>query len=55
MAHYAVKYLDRAGNEVLKEEAAAAIVTEYDEEGNPISETFGSVEPDTEVADQPQT
>jgi len=43
MAYHSIKWLDSAGNEVMPEEATHALVTEYDEEGNIIRETFGQL------------
>ncbi len=47
-----VKWMDDKGKEVAKDKATQAIVAEYDDEGNLVLESFGSVEPDDEVADQ---
>lgn len=47
-----VKWMDDQGNEVDKEKATTALVTTYDEEGNVVEESFGTVEPEGEVADQ---
>jgi hypothetical protein len=48
-----VKWMDDAGREVEKDEATFALVTTYDEDGGIVDETFGSVKPEAEVADQP--
>ena len=47
-----VKWMDDKGKEVDKSEATQAIVAEYDDEGNLILESFGTVEPEEEVAEQ---
>ena len=47
-----VKWLDESGNEVEKDKATYALVTTYDKDGQVVDESFGTVEPDEEVADQ---
>ena len=49
-----VKWMDDKGKEVKKSEATQAIVSEYDDEGNLLLESFGTVEPENEVADREQ-
>ncbi len=46
-----VKWMDEAGNEVDKDKATHALVTTYDDEGQLVDESFGTVEPEKEVAD----
>ena len=46
-----VKWMDEAGNEVDKDKATHALVTTFDEEGQLVDESFGTVEPEEEVAD----
>ena len=43
MTRLAVKWMDEKGNEVKREKATYALVTEYDEEGDVINETFGQL------------
>ena len=47
-----VKWMDEAGNEVDKDKATHALVTTYGEDGQIVDESFGTVEPEEEVADQ---
>ena len=47
-----VKWMDEAGNEVDKEKATHALVTTYDKDGQLVDESFGTVEPEGEVAEQ---
>ncbi|KKL57985.1 hypothetical protein LCGC14_2229950 [marine sediment metagenome] len=47
-----VKWLDDKGSEVEKEKATHALVTLYDKDGQFVEESFGTVEPTEEVADQ---
>ena len=47
-----VKWLDDKGSEVEKEKATHALVTTYDKDGQVVDESFGTVEPTEEVADQ---
>ena len=49
-----VKWMDDKGKEVERNEATQAIVSEYDDEGNLLLESFGTIEPENEVADQEQ-
>ncbi len=51
MTQTTVKWLDEAGKEVDKEEATHALVTTYDKDGQLVDESFGTVEPNEEVAD----
>jgi len=48
----AVKWMDEAGKEVDKENATHALVTTYDKDGQVVDESFGTVEPEEEVAEQ---
>jgi len=43
-----VKWMDEAGNEVDKEKATHALVTTFDDKGQLVDESYGTVE----VADQ---
>ncbi len=45
-----VKWMDDKGKEVEKSEATQAIVAEYDDNGNLLFESFGTVEQKEEVA-----
>ncbi len=47
-----VKWMDDKGNEVDKNKATHALVTTYDDEGQLVDESFGTVEPEDEVANQ---
>ncbi|KKM68027.1 hypothetical protein LCGC14_1465070 [marine sediment metagenome] len=47
-----VKWMDNKGNEVEKDKATHALVTTYDKDGQLVDESFGTVEPEEEVADQ---
>lgn len=47
-----VKWMDEAGNEVDKEQATHALVATFDDEGQLVDESFGTVEPKKKVADQ---
>ncbi len=47
-----VKWMDTDGNEVDKDNATQALVTTYDDEDNVVDESFGTVEPASEVAEQ---
>ena len=47
-----VKWMDEAGKEVDKEKATHVLVTTYDEDGQLVDESFGTVEPEEEVAEQ---
>ncbi len=47
-----VKWMDEKGNEVDKDKATHALVTTYDAEGQLVDESFGTVEPKEEVANQ---
>ena len=49
-----VKWMNDKGKEVAKEEATHALVATYDAEGQLVDESFGTVEPENEVADQEQ-
>lgn len=48
----AVKWLDDKGSEVDKEKATHALVTTFDDKGQLVDESFGTVEPEDEVAAQ---
>lgn len=47
-----VKWMDEAGNEVDKDKATHALVTTFDDKGQLVDESFGTVEPEDEVAAQ---
>ena len=47
-----VKWMDETGKEVEKEKATHALVTLYDKDGQFVEESFGTVEPTKEVAEQ---